>query len=479
MKTRLLALAFCIALKLPAQPAEISIQLDGYNALVHKNFIEIELSDVNFPKKTQLQLLENGTVIANPVIDQNREIMVTYDDREIPLLIAPGDHVKLQINTDSLLVRNTTEAKVTGAFQVSNTLILKHLQTMEGWFFEASNAFAVDKTMPEEDYLALRWGEMQTHLRRLDTLARKEQISDPFFMTWASSWVRYEAAHDLCVFPFLGKRNNKASETDAYFHFVGTMEPANAMVATFRSFTDYVRVLAGDFQIIGGISDKYAEQRQTLRASGQSSFPIIFQIVSRLPPGAQRESAMIYIFQNTPKIPPAYQDSLVEYVSAAQLNELNRPTIVQSATLLQLLQAFGLNEQEKQELQQLYADTQGKVVYHDFWFFGCAPCMAEMPYYNQLMDAAGDSTQFIFLAAHTQKDDFQRVIQKYQLKGRHHLLSKNQLAFYERYFNIKGFPHHQLLNTKGVVVDRRISPFSGADLDQILKLLETVHTEEH
>lgn len=479
MKTRLLALILCMALKLAAQPAEIFIQLDGYQSAIHKNFIEIELSDVNFPQKTQLQLLENGTVVANPVMYHAREIMLTYDDRAIPLIIAPGDKVLLQINIDSLLNRNTTEARVAGIFQLSNALILRHLQTIEGWFFKASNAFAVEKSMPEDEYEALRWKEMQAHLASLDSLISREQISDPIFMIWASSRVRYEAAHDLCVFPFLGKRNSKVAETDPYFHFVGAMEPANAMVATFRSYTDYARVLAGDFQIIGSISDKYAEQRQALRASGLSSFPIVFQIVSRLSPGAQREAAMMYIFKNTSKIPPAYQDSLARYVSAAQLNELNRPAIVQSTPLLQLLQPFGLNDQEKQELQQLYADTQGKIVYHDFWFFGCAPCMAEMPYYNQLMEAAGDSTQFIFLAVYTQKGDYQRVIQKYQLKGRHHLLSKNQLAFYERYFNIQGYPHHQLLNTKGVMVDRRILPFSVADLDQMLKLLETVRTEGH
>ena len=479
MKTRLLALTLCIALKLAAQPAEISIQLDGYQPAVHKNFIEIELSDVNFPQKTQLQLLENGTVIANPVIDYAREIMITYDDRAIPILIAPGDKVILQINTDSLLNRNTTEAQVSGALQQSNELILKHFQTIEGWFFKASNAFAVDKSMPEDEYAALRWGEMQAHLASLDSLVSREQIRDSIFTTWAASRVRYEAAFDLCAFPFLGRINNKLSETDAYFHFIGAMEPANAMVATFRSYAEYARVLAGDFQIIGGISDKYAEQRQALRAAGQSSFPVVFQIVSRLQPGAQREVAMIYIFKNTSRIPPAYQDSLVRYVSAAQLNELNRPASIQSVPLLQLLQTFGLNDQEKQELQQLYTDTQGKVVYHDFWFFGCAPCMAEMPYYNQLIEAAGDSTQFIFLAAHTQKDDWQRIIQKYNLKGRHHLLSKNQLAFYERYFNIKGFPHHQLLNTKGEIVDHRIAPFSATDLDRILKLLETVRTNGH
>jgi thiol-disulfide isomerase/thioredoxin len=257
------------------------------------------------------------------------------------------------------------------------------------------------------------------------------------------------------------------------------MQPPTPFVATLQSYNDYAGILATNFSIIANISERHAPERAALRQSGISNFPITFRIVSGLQAGRQREDIMENIFKNGRNIPPDYLDSLPKYISASRLERFRQQTETESSTLTQLLQTFSLNEKEKQELLNLYAGTEGKVVFHDFWFLNCAPCMAELPHYNQLIDAAGDSTQFIFLGTYMNRDNWQQTIQKYNLKGMHLLLSKNQLAFFERYFEVKGFPHHQLLNAKGEIINRHIPAATPDNHNWIVKILTEVRTDGH
>ncbi len=472
MKTILFIPVLCATLNLAANTAEISIRLEGYNSAVHKNFAEITVPDLNYPQKEQLQLDQDGKITCHYIISRSREIVFSYDGRSVPILVAPEDHVFLQIGMEDLLKDYTGNARITGVHQRSNALILKHLHTLEDWISGSGNAFAADKSTPENDYEKRRKEEMQFQFTLLDSLIGVQHISDSTFIIWANSKIRYAAGADYCLFPFIGRINNTLSETDTYFNFIREFEPASEFITTLASYVNYTSRLASSLSIMGAIADKHASQRTELQQAGLSSFPVIFQIVSGLNAGSQRESIMVYIFKNSKNIPSTYLDSLSRYIPADAMERLNRPVETQHASIVELLKNYSLTESEKQDLLNLYEGSKGKLVFHDFWFLGCAPCMAELPHYNDLIQAAGDQTEFIFFAAYMKREDWERTLQKYNLKGKHYLLSKNQLAFFERYFGVRGFPHHQVLNKKGEIVDGDIPAIKPENQKWILKILE-------
>lgn len=48
-------------------------------------------------------------------------------------------------------------------------------------------------------------------------------------------------------------------------------------------------------------------------------------------------------------------------------------------------------------------DLSGKVIYLNFWFTSCSPCMAEMPQINELYERFRSDTNFIFISVTTDK----------------------------------------------------------------------------
>lgn len=65
-------------------------------------------------------------------------------------------------------------------------------------------------------------------------------------------------------------------------------------------------------------------------------------------------------------------------------------------------------------------------------------------------------------------------VRKSKIKGTHYLLSKNQRAFFERYFNLKGFPHHQIIDKAGKIYKDNFPQVIPQNFESILEKLEKI-----
>jgi hypothetical protein len=77
-----------------------------------------------------------------------------------------------------------------------------------------------------------------------------------------------------------------------------------------------------------------------------------------------------------------------------------------------------------------------------------------------------------------ENEEWKKTIEKFKLKGSHYLLSKNQLAFFEKYFKVKSFPHHQLIKSDGKIgekVNYRINP---NNFEYVTELIEKHQIEK-
>jgi len=291
----------------------------------------------------------------------------------------------------------------------------------------------------------------------------------------------YAAGQDYCLFPFMARVNRGIAETDPYFDFIPDLAPQDDWTSCFSAYISYLKHLATSLNIMCDMADQHQAERARLKLLDSSTFPLKFRVVDQLEAPAQRRPIMLYMLRNTFRgghhIPERYYDSLARYASPKEIADIKARAQGKSSPqpVDELLREFDLKADEKQPLLDLYEGIAGKVVFHDFWFRSCAPCMAELPHYNALMEAAGEEVVFIFMgAAFMEESTWRKTIDELGLQGRHHHLTPNQMAFYERHFGLRAFPLHQILNQQGVMVDSDIPRVHPKTIEAIVSHLRAV-----
>lgn len=475
--TALMALC-CLSLFVSAHPAQVSIRMIGYDAGIHKNFAEITIPDPNYPYKEQIKISEDGIIQATLLINYTRELIFSYIDASVAIVISPGDQVELEFSINELLTPDSNpKAVIKGQHKTCNTLIFKYGPTIQALVDESSRAMKMPEKPSEAAYQLLRTQELANQLNQLGNFMAEKHITDTLFADWARAQIRYAAATDLCTYPFIGKINRAISESDAYFDFLKDFTAPKQFIASTRAYCEYIKTLASTLTIIANISDKHAPERARLQKDSMPDFPIKFSIMVDRLAGTQREMALTQLFLRSARIPETYLDSLRQYVPAERLQQVEADRS-RSIPILQLLNDFPLPEAEKKPLAELYTSVQGKAVFHDFWFLSCYPCMVELPHYNQLIAQAGEGVEFVFFGVYMNEKEWKTALEKYRLKGRHLLLTPNQIAFFERYFMVKGFPHHRLVNAKGLIMDELIPAIRPAHDEVVLqKIAKAVRAE--
>ena len=103
---------------------------------------------------------------------------------------------------------------------------------------------------------------------------------------------------------------------------------------------------------------------------------------------------------------------------------------------------------------------QGKLVFIHFWFTSCAPCVAEIPSINKLINEY-DNKKVVFLAI--SNDDRKRLVSflnNKEFKATQTYIDRSSM---EKYFCIiDGYPMNMLLNKEGKVID----VWTGGEIDK-------------
>jgi peroxiredoxin len=100
-------------------------------------------------------------------------------------------------------------------------------------------------------------------------------------------------------------------------------------------------------------------------------------------------------------------------------------------------------------------DLRGKVVYLDFWFAGCKPCLAEAPAAAKLKQQfAGRDVVFAYISIETNVDSWKQAVEQHGLASSNsvHLLDPEG-RYATRAYHVEGFPTYVLLDRQGRVLD--------------------------
>jgi peroxiredoxin len=94
-------------------------------------------------------------------------------------------------------------------------------------------------------------------------------------------------------------------------------------------------------------------------------------------------------------------------------------------------------------------DLRNKVVFINFWFAACSPCMAEMEGLNKLYDTLKGHKDFLFLSfSFDPKETTNKIIEKRRIKYRVTNISRDEC---KRLNRVDHYPTSFILDKKGVI----------------------------
>ncbi|MBD3583411.1 TlpA family protein disulfide reductase [Flavobacterium selenitireducens] len=427
-------------------PTQISLRLVGYDKSLHKSFIDLKIENRILPIVTQLKISDSGHINFNFLSDRKREIQFRYVSMDFNMILSPGENLVAEINIDELLNRHLQTVRVQGDNNKTNELLLRHVQYFEDLSREQQAFFGQNHTS-DNDFKQGRLKEMEIQLRSFSNLLRNQKINDEQFRNWGTCKIKNAAGSDIATYQHLDGIKLKGPD-DEYFDFIEDFESDASTV--YFSRLGYLNALTSSLEIAVNVSHTYKERRRDNKDARLEYvyFPLLLEVLKNLSENRDREIMIAYAFQGKPKTIKAYKDELEELVSPDLVALLKDAKRLSTEPILQLLAKYDIPKTEKDGLLALYADTQGKVVFHDFWSKGCKPCVEEFGHYNKFIGHFNSDVVFIFLGTNMSQTEWQLATKKFDLKGKHHLLTENQFAFYQE-FRVSHYPWHSLLDKSG------------------------------
>ncbi|MET4105819.1 TlpA disulfide reductase family protein [Hymenobacter sp. UYP22] len=101
-------------------------------------------------------------------------------------------------------------------------------------------------------------------------------------------------------------------------------------------------------------------------------------------------------------------------------------------------------------------DFRGKVVYLDFWYSGCRPCVAEAPAAERLKKRlSGKDVVFVYISTDVVLEPWRKTIITHQLAGPTsvHLLDPEGIRA-ARPYHVDGFPTYMIISRQGEFIQR-------------------------
>ena len=158
---------------------------------------------------------------------------------------------------------------------------------------------------------------------------------------------------------------------------------------------------------------------------------------------------------------------LKEFVSA-------KYKVISSLVKGQPAAKFKLLAQDKKTIS--LDDFKGKYLYIDFWSLYCAPCLREMPYFNELVkDFQGKNISFLSIcvagAIHSNElEQWKKIMLEKKLLGTQIWLDKDQSELIMKDFKITAEPTYILIDKEGRLIDPRALNPSENVKDVLLNL---------
>jgi hypothetical protein len=126
-------------------------------------------------------------------------------------------------------------------------------------------------------------------------------------------------------------------------------------------------------------------------------------------------------------------------------------------------------------LKHIVAENKNKNLILDFWFTGCSACRRDFANFNSFKEELHrQDIEFIYLCYASNENVWKQVVNEFQLKGQHYMLTDDQIMNFKKKFSISGAPNYVLINKAGVVVNSHLHLPQGKNA-----FFETIRRQTH
>jgi len=133
--------------------------------------------------------------------------------------------------------------------------------------------------------------------------------------------------------------------------------------------------------------------------------------------------------------------------------------------------APGFYLQDVQNKSVSLNDFAGNIVYIQFWFTGCKPCIKEIPEENRLVDVfKNEKVKIISICMYSSEESWRQVIEKYGMKSIALFCKGNWDKILKEKYDIASFPQHVLIDKHGKIIANKFNLTSSAE-EEIRKWL--------
>ncbi|HYN35835.1 MAG TPA: TlpA disulfide reductase family protein [Actinomycetota bacterium] len=115
-------------------------------------------------------------------------------------------------------------------------------------------------------------------------------------------------------------------------------------------------------------------------------------------------------------------------------------------------------------------DLEGRPVFINFWWSGCAPCKDEAPALKRAAETYGDEVAFVGINIRDLRDDAVRFAEEYELDYPH--IFDDSLTIYRDY-GLTGQPESFFIDRNGEIVEHVAGPIDETGLNALLDVLVT------
>jgi thiol-disulfide isomerase/thioredoxin len=113
------------------------------------------------------------------------------------------------------------------------------------------------------------------------------------------------------------------------------------------------------------------------------------------------------------------------------------------------------------------SSLKGKPVFMNFWATWCPPCVAEMPFINELYPEYKDKVQFVMVSVDDPKDK-DKVVNFIADKGFTFPVYTAEQADIAKAYNIQGIPTTYIINDKGNIKKVHVGGMTKPELRALL-----------
>ena len=470
MKNNILLLIFCTflvscATKIDENTSKgitISGRIINYDYTSEKSTIRIIINDNGLADQINFHSEIDSTGYFNIKFEcyYPQDVMIAYKTN-FRVMVHPGDSLFIEFDGST---NQRTKIFKTISFSGDHAEINQQLAIYLKHFFEtrpSSYQRREFKKLQLDEYKAVQDSIRKSRQAYANNFYTDHQSSNEL-IRWINTNIEFSYYDNLIAFPDRQKYANYPDNWHIdYFNFIDSIPRINTETLIYADTRWFINQYLQGY-IFANIFDFGGKIKTT---NFDSLF--FYKIIELVPDDGLIEQLALteYINLNLlSKYKLAFyeenQNIINEKITKSFLRE---PTAIHYKEIKSFLEKpvkaedlvkYHLEDQKAIEIwNTILNEGKEKVLYIDCWGTWCGACLNEIPAaINMYEKYQGKDVKFIYLCFESPKDQWEKVINQFQLKGNHYFLNTDQGEFFVKLFGITGYPTYVIINKEGFIV---------------------------